>query len=513
VDSLLALFPVLLILLLMVGAKWSAARAGTLGFVVAAGIAVGVFGYGLSEANELTPVSAVGGALVEALFGAATIFWIVFPALCIFELQNRSGAFDVLRSVLTRLSAERRVIAILIAWFFALFLEGAAGFGTPVALAAPLLVSLGFAPLQAVTLALVGHAAGVSFGAVGTPIFPQMAATGFSALELAQATALPAALLGGILLTSLFLIAGQGCVPAARGGMRQWGWVCLAGPCFLVPFFLIATFVGPELPTLGGALVGAILFVAVLRWRRGVATGPQDTPDGGFGWALWRASLPYVVLLVLILATRLITPLQQLLQGIVWEWTLFGRFSGSVQPFYHPGSMLLLGFLVGSMLQGRRPVEVGVAVAHAAQRLLPAVIALVAMLALARVMVHGAMVSVLADTAAVSFGPIWPLIAPIVGALGGFITGSATASNVLLTNFQEATARSLGLPALQLVSAQGVGAAVGNIICPHNIIAGAVTVGMQGREAEILRRTLLVCVYYLAAASVLFYVLIAWTSD
>jgi len=494
----------------MVGRRWSAAAAGSLGFTVAVGIAIVTFGYGTTVHVELTPAYAIGGALTEALFLALTVLWIIFPALCIFELQNRSGAFEVLKGGLARLSGDRRITAILVGWFFTLFLEGAAGFGTPVALAAPLLVSFGFAPVQAVTLALIGHAAGVSFGAVGTPIFAQMAVTGFSGLELARATALPHALLAPILLIFLFRMAGRGGASAERANWLHWGWVCLAAPCFLVPFLLIATFIGPELPTLGGALVGGVIFVAVLRWRRGGAARVPYEHDGRHGAALWRASFPYIVLLVLILATRLIAPLQQALQDITWEWSLFGVFSGSFQPLYHPGTMLLLGFVVGGLLQGRRLSEIGAASAHAARRFLPAVIALIAMLGLSRVMVHAGMIATLSETAAASFGPVWPLVAPTVGVLGSFVTGSATASNILLTSFQESTARSLGLPVLQLVSAQGFGAAVGNIVCPHNIIAGAATVGLHGREAEVLRRTALACASYAAAGGALLYALIAW---
>jgi lactate permease len=511
VQSLLAVAPILLVLVLMIGLRWSAASAGILSLLFAVGIAVFGFGYGIKGSDGLALGIALGGVLAEALFLAGTIVWIIFPALCIYELQNRSGAFEVLRLGLERLSGDRRIAAILVAWFFTLFLEGAAGFGTPVALAAPILVSLGFAPVQAVTLALIGHAAGVSFGAVGTPIFPQMAITGFSAIELAHNTALMHALLGGMLLIFLYRIASRDVGPAKSGTYVHWAWIGLAAPCFLVPFLLIATFIGPELPTLVGALVGGSIFVVVLRWRQGAKAGAADKRGAHFGRALWQSSLPYVVLLVLILTTRLIGPLQQLLQGVVWQWSLFDTFSSSIQPLYHPGSMLLLGFVIGGLLQGRALGEIGTAAAQAAKRMLPVVVALVAMLGLSRVMVHAGMISALAEAAAGAFGPAWPLLVPTVGVLGSFVTGSATASNILLTSFQEATARVLGLPVLQMVAAQGFGAAVGNIICPHNIIAGAATVGLHGQEGQVLRRTALACFYYAAAGGMLLLVIVAWT--
>ena len=134
----------------------------------------------------------------------------------------------------------------------------------------------------------------------------------------------------------------------------------------------------------------------------------------------------------------------------------------------------------------------------------PVLLALLAMLGLARLMVHAGMIEALAEAAEALRGGAWPLLAPATGALGTFVTGSATASNILLTDFQLATATALGLPALLLVAAQGFGAAVGNIICPHNIVAGGATVGLGGRESgEVLRRTLPACALYATLGGVL----------
>ncbi|HET6519262.1 MAG TPA: L-lactate permease, partial [Geminicoccaceae bacterium] len=142
-------------------------------------------------------------------------------------------------------------------------------------------------------------------------------------------------------------------------------------------------------------------------------------------------------------------------------------------------------------------------------RLAPVVVALVAMLALSRLMVHAGMIETLALAAAAALGGAWPLVAPLVGVLGTFVTGSATASNILFTDFQEATARELRLPVLPLVGGQGFGAAVGNIICPHNIIAGGATVGIAGREGEVLRGTAPACAVYAGLGGVVLYLMVA----
>jgi len=467
-DALLALLPILLIVLLMIGLGWSAARAALIGLGVTAPIALFAFGFGLpgGTMDGLSMSAAFGGAALEATFTAATILWIIFPALCVFELLSRRGAFDALRQALGRLTDDPRVLAIMVAWFFGLFLEGAAGFGTPVALAAPILVSLGFSPVKAVTIALVGHAAGVSFGAIGTPVFAQVAATGLPAISIAGQTALLHVLMGLVLLTIVHRLATPEMVSGRHAAASTGiGTVVLGAASFLVPFYLVAVYLGPELPTLVGALAGGLVFgwaFYTFGSRAVVVSGDLSMDSAG----LWKASLPYIMLLLLIMATRLIGPVQEIAQAIVLEWTYAGEFSGRFQPLYHPGSLLMTGFVVGGLLMGSSFGEMRSAAGAAARRLLAVIVALVAMLTLARVMVHAGMISKLAEASAMIVGQGWPLLAPAVGVLGSFVTGSATASNILFTDFQVATARALDLPVLQIVAAQGFGAAIGNMVCP-----------------------------------------------
>lgn len=485
--ALAALLPVLLILVLMVGLRWAAAPAGLAGLVTALAVATVGFGWTGAEGVGLGP--SLAGIAAEASFTALTILWIVFPALWLHELQIASGATAMLRAALARLSADPRILALLIAWFFALFAEGAAGFGTPVALAAPILVALGFQPVQAVALALVGHAVGVSFGAVGTPLVPQIAATGLDPGALAATTALLHLALGWTMALFVHRLASE----RASSGAGP-GWALLAGAVFLLPYGAIAVLVGPELPTLGGALLGGATFALVLRARMGPGSGAALDSR-----ALRDAVLPYLALLGLILLTRLVPPVREALSGLTWTWSLSGTFSGQVQPLYHPGTLLLLGLLAGGLARGTPARQFRAAAAIAASRLPAVLLALVAMLALARLMVHAGMVEALAGGASAVLGPAWPLLAPAVGVLGTFVTGSATASNILLTDFQRATAEALGLPVLLMVAAQGFGAAVGNIVCPHNIVAGAATVGLAARQAgEVMRRTLPACALYAA---------------
>lgn len=490
--TVLAAIPILLILVLMLGFRWPASRAGVAGFALALLLAWWPFRDSLTE--QVGAVPATLGASAEALFTAAAIMWIILPALAIHQMQVASGAIGVLERALGRVTGDPRILALLVAWFFALFMEGAAGFGTSAALAAPFLVGAGFRPVQAVILALVGHAAGVSFGAIGTPIEPQVAATDLTALEISQATAPYHALLGVSLALVVMALAGRAvAVDRDRSVLPA---TLAAAALFLVPYFVIASTIGPELPTLGGALVGGLGFVAYL--RRTAGTPAEGSDDRGAAWA----GAPYLSVVGLVLVTRLTPGLSDVLQDATIDWDLAGGFTGSFAPLYHPGTLLIGGLLIGAAIQRLDRRAVANALKRALGQVGPVVIALVAMLGLSRMMVAAGMIETLAGAAADLAGGSWPVFAPLVGALGTFITGSATASNILFTDFQVVTARTLDLGVLPLVGAQGFGAAAGNMVAPHNVIAAAAVVEETGNEGATLRTTLPVAAGYLLAGGI-----------
>jgi lactate permease len=560
VTALLAATPILVVLGLMVGRRWPASRAGIVGASLALLIGIVAFGFTRDTPAGTTAVGALSGTFGEALFTSATILWIVFPALAIHHLQVGTGATDRLRVALAGLAADPRLLALLIGWFFALFVEGAAGFGASVALAAPFLVGMGYKPLDAVVVAMLGHAIGVSFGAIGTPVVPQVAATGLTGLEIAGSTADLHLITGWGLLIAMVLVASKAMGQPARGGI--WGWAALAGVAFLAPFWLIATFIGPELPTLGGALIGAGIFVVGLRLagkgeqqveaaapdsagsdtlssevgtlptgsgrsdereteRDATATGAASDQPSRAGrptesdhdappsaGELVRAGAPYLVLIALVLVTRLIPAVAEGLGTIEVAWSLPGGFQGAFAPLTHPGTLLVASFLLGAALQRVGVPALRTALGTTLGQLGGVTIALVAMLSLARIMVHSGMTEALAEAAAAAAGGAWPVLAPMVGVLGTFVTGSATASNVLFTDLQVATAEALDLPLLPMQGAQGYGAAVGNIVCPHNIVAAGATVGLTGGEGDVLRRTLIPAVLYALAGGLVLLVVV-----
>jgi lactate permease len=480
-----ALIPILVLMVGMIQLGWSAARAGLAAAIVGIILAITTSGY---------DAAALFGTVLEALFLAATILWIVFPALAVYEFQTRSGAAARMGAWLATVSGRREVLALVLAWFFAMLLEGAAGFGTPVALVAPMLVALGFSPCRSVVLALIGHAAAVSFGAVGTPIVP-----------LLDAYAVDAALLSGKIMTMHALIGWTLAALVYHLAQPTRTGASLAAPVaaalFFVPALALAWLTGPELPALGGALIGGALFVTFARWRWPAGGDVQPVAAKlAFG-----AVLPYVLVLAIILATRTIPAISTKLQAVTLEWNLAGGFGGAVAPLYHPGTMLLAALACTWLAKRGDRRFLAPSMAAAGARLPAVALALISVLLLARVMVHSGMIGALADAAAGSLGPHLALAVPIIGALGSFITGSATASNILLADFQIAAAEATSMDPVAALAGQGFGAASGNMIAPHNVVAGAATVGLIGREGAILKVTLPVCIGYAALGGLLLY--------
>ncbi|RUO36898.1 L-lactate permease [Aliidiomarina shirensis] len=497
--------PFLIILVTMIGLKWNALKAGWVAFLITLAGAPVVLGVNL---HQLT-TDIVPGSVLEAANTSLSILWIIFGALCIYYLQLNSGAIASIQQQLARLHPNPKISALFVAWFFSMFMEGAAGFGTSAALTAPFLVAAGYRPVLAVVLALWGHSLGVTFGAVGTPVITQALLVAESELALARA-ALPY-----MFPTTLVLAIGLawGCIryaPASAESVSSIGdkpqkfslaaikFGVLAALSFLFPATLLAYFLGPELPTLLGAIVGAALFTLFTRFEKpslGQLNEVASTklPSTSF----IRAMAPYLILVILVLITRLIPDIKAGLQAVVWHWE-WRNYHGTVQYLYHPGSLLFVSFVFGGLCQrhsistknGTLVRALGRAFAQALSRVLTVLSALFVMLLLSRVLVHTGAITQLGQTVAAFAGAWWPFWVPWFGILGTFITGSATSSNILFSEFQRSAALASGNSVIPLLGAQTFGAAAGNMVCPHNIIAAGATVNLAGDEGQVMRFTL-----------------------
>ncbi|MEX1256325.1 MAG: L-lactate permease [Gemmatimonadota bacterium] len=540
VLSLLALAPLITIGVLLVGFRWPAKWAMPIGYAIVVVIALLVWG--------VEPVG-IAAASVEGLVIATGLLYIIFGALLLLSTLTASGAIRTIRRAFTRISPDRRVQAIIVGWLFGSFIEGASGFGTPAAVAAPLMLALGFPAMAAVMVGLVIQSTPVSFGAVGTPILVGVSGglTGAPAVEariaelgltfpeyLAFIGARVATLhtVAGTLIPLFLVCMLTGFFGKNRSfgeGLGVWKFALFSAFAMTVPYLLVALTLGPEFPSLLGGLIGlGIVVLAAQRgfllpertwdfapreeWEKdwmGNVDPEEELADDGRGMGIGRAWTPYLLVAFILVLTRIPQlPLQRILSGITISWpNIFGTtITGSLQPVYLPGFIFLLVVLSTYAVHKMSLSQIVESWKVAGGQILGAGAALLFALPLVRVFINSgpgfnasgleSMPITLAQGAAEIAGTTWPLFGPWIGALGAFIAGSNTVSNLTFALFQFATAQNIGAIPEVVVAAQAVGGAAGNMITVHNVVAAAATVGLMGKEGILLRKTIFPMIYY-----------------
>jgi lactate permease len=544
-QALLAVLPIILAAALLVGFRWPASR--TMPLVYLSTVIIAIIVWDVSFARVIA-------SSIQGLFVTFDILYIILGAILLLNTLRYTGAIDTIRRGFSNLSDDRRVQVIIIAWLFGSFIEGASGFGTPAAIVGPLLVAIGFPAMAAVVLGMMIQSTPVTFGAVGTPILvgvtggllspelsSQLAAAGSSFEEYRQSITAYAAIIHGIagipmpLLMVVMMTRFFGANRSWTEGLSIAPFAIFAGLAFSIPYALTGIFLGPEFPALLGAMIG--LFIVMLAARRGFLvpkqswdfpprdewlpewlskTVPQTDPSSkDTTIPAWQAWLPYGLLAGLLVLTRIPgSPAQAWLQDVLRiEWgDIFGTgVTATTTPLYVPGTILLIVVAATALLHRMRLRDLGSAVNESSRTLLGAGVVLLFAVPMVRVYINSdvndagfeSMPVAMAAWVAGNAGGEWPMIAPSIGALGAFIAGSNTISNLMFSLFQFSVAEQLALPGAFMVSLQAVGAAAGNMIAIHNVVAVSATVGVLGQEGAVLRRTIIPTIYYLVVAGLL----------
>ncbi|HJA38505.1 MAG TPA: L-lactate permease [Candidatus Brevibacterium intestinigallinarum] len=555
--ALLAASPILVAGVLLLVFRAPATVAMPAALVVAA--LVGFFGWGISWVT-------ISASVIQGIIVALGLLWIVFGALLLLSTLTKSGAIDSIKAGFVSISPDRRIQVIIIAWLFGSFIEGAAGFGAPAAVVAPLLLALGFPAVAAVLAGLIIQSTPVSFGAVGTPMltgigqglqsgdaltYPQPVLDRMAELGITEQTAFVAhtaaqvATLHAIcglmipLVLVCFMTRFFGEQRSFRAGLAVAPFALFAAVSFVVPYLLVAMFLGPEFPSMLGALIGLLIVVSA---ARAGFLQPKDTWEFAprHRWpSQWMGSVdpkdeevvlekkmplvlawsPYLIVVALLLLTRNTPALKEFLSGpaaISFENILGTGISQKSDLLYSPGFLFIIAALLTIPLQRMKGAQVARAWRVAGGQIAGAAFALLCSVPMVRVFINSgadynstgmdSMPIILADAAANAAGSAWPLFAPFAGALGAFVAGSNTVSNLMFSQFQFATGVNLGVSSPEtVVAAQAVGGAAGNMVAVHNVVAASATVGLLGREGLILRKTVLpMLVYSLMAGSLAF---------
>ncbi len=549
-QAAVAVAPILLAGLLLVGFRIAARWAMPLVYVAAVALAWGVW---RMDARHIAASS------VQGLFVTFDILFIIFAAILLLKTLEHSGGVEAIRRSFHGISDDRRVQALIIAWLFGSFIEGAAGFGTPAAIAAPLMVALGFPATAAVMLGLMIQSTAVTFGAVGTPILigvtdglsspelnARLAAADLSFADYRQTITVYAACMHGIagtLMPTLMVVMMTrffGRNGSWAEGLSILPFAIFAGLAFTVPYALTGVLLGPEFPSLLGASAGLFIVTGAARrgfllpgdtwdfppptrwpadWVGFVASAPAEASGAG-RMSTGRAWAPYAILATLLVISRLPQlPLGDILRSVSVRWSdIFSTgIAGASTPLYLPATMLMLSVLATWALHRMsRPQIVG-ALRDSTRVLLGAGFVLLFTVPMVRVYINSgtndfalaggghlpSMPIAMASWVAEHVGHIWPLFAPAVGALGAFIAGSNTVSNLMFSLFQHGVATQLAISGAMVVALQAVGAAAGNMIAIHNVVAASATVGLLDREGGTLRKTILPTLYYLLVVGLL----------
>ncbi len=555
VLSLLALAPIALVGVLLVGLRWPAKYAMPVGFVAVVVIAVSVW---------KVDAATIAASSVQGIIVALTLLYIVFGALLLLETLTKSGAMSTIRAGFHGISPDRRVQAVIIGWLFGSFIEGAAGFGAPAAVVAPLLLALGFPAMAAVMVGLIIQSTPVSFGAVGTPmvvglgtglsgtdgdltgsVAARAAELGMDKTEYIAHTAINVALMHAVIgtLVPVFLVMLlTGFFGERRrfgDGLAIWPFALFSAFAMTVPYLTVAIVLGPEFPSLLGGLIGLaiVMFAASKgflvpktvwdfppreRWSpRWMGTVDPAAEEDTFSrkMSLMRAWSPYVIVAGLLVLTRAIPDIRELLEvDLAYNVeNIFGTgISQAVQPLFLPGTIFIVTCLITYALHKMNGPSIAASWKVAGKQIGGAAVALLFALPLVRVFInsgeqfsgseYASMPLVLAEGAAELAGTNWPLITPWIGALGAFVAGSNTVSNIMFSLFQFSTAEQIGAKQEVVVATQAVGGAAGNMITVHNVVAASATVGMLGREGDVIRKTIIPMTYYCLAAGAMAYI-------
>ena len=542
--SILAFVPLVLAGVLLIGFRWPAKYAMPVVFLLTA--LIGLMAWDMTFNRVLA-------STLQGLILTAAILWIVFGAILLLNTLKHSGGISAIRRGFANISPDRRVQALIVAWLFGCFIEGASGFGTPAAVVAPLMVALGFPAMAAVVLGMLVQSTPVSFGAVGAPmvvgvaggldqagIGAQLAAVGSSwdvffhliFSRVAIIHALCGILMPLIMVSIMTRFFGKN--QSWREGLEMAPFAIFTGLAFVLPYAAAGVFLGPEFPSMIGALVGLSIvipaakagfllpkttwdFAPASEWPAewmGKIEMKLDDMAGKKNISVPMAWAPYVLLAVLLVLSRNIPALKAWMLSLSFgAKDILGEtgVSASLEMLYLPGGLLCIVSLMTFFLHRMRVSELVAAVSESSKTLLGAGFVLVFTIPMVRILINSgvnasdlvSMPVAMARLVADSVGDVYPIFAPAVGALGAFIAGSNTVSNLMLAQFQFNTAEILGISGALMVALQSVGAAAGNMIAIHNVVAASATVGLLGREGITLRKTIVPTLYYILLAGII----------
>ena len=504
-SAIIAIIPIVLLFVLMLGLKMAGHKSAFLTLLVT--IALALF---VAPAMGFVPkdftFAGVGWAVVEGVLKAVfPILIIILMAIFSYNVLVESKEIEVIKNQFTSFSDDKGVTVLMLVWGFGGLLEGMAGFGTAVAIPAAILISLGYKPVFSALVALIANTVPTGFGAVGVPVITlcnEVAAGGVASPELIREVSTYCV----VQLSPLFIILPFIILTLTNRSRSAIGrnllislWV---GGISLATQYVVAMFLGAETP----AIIGSVAAIIALLVYSKLFAPKKDNGNVKHYTAVetFRAwSVYFFVLLFILLSGPLFPDINSFLKShLVSRVALPIYADGTTFNFgwiSNAGLMLLLGTVIGGLIQGVSPRKLLVILARTTVNLRKTVITIISLVSLASVMNYAGMIVVIASALAAVTGQLYPVFAPLIGAIGTFVTGSDTSSNILFAKLQANVAHQLNYSNSDwLVAANTTGATGGKMISPQSIAIATAACDMQGRDGEILKAAIPYAIAYIA---------------
>lgn len=476
IEFVLSVLPILWLIVALCILKMPGYKACGITCLLTVLIAIFKFQMGIME---------VGTAVLEGVLNALwPICVVIIAALFVYNLTLETKAMEDIKSMLANVSKDPMVLVLIIACGFGNFMEGMAGFGTAVAIPAGILVTMGYDPLRTVVACLVANSTPTAFGSVGVPTSTTAAITGLSGVNISGNIALMQCIL---CLITPFIV-----VMIASGGIKEvkknWVFCLVASLSFVVPQAFAAMKIGPELPDIIGSVVSLVIMVVFSILREKPAGFGLDAKDALCAWS------PFLLIFIILLGTSSLFPvIHQPLAAVTTKLSVYSGVNPGTLSFAWldcPGVKIAVAGIIEGRIQKASYGTIWKVFLDTLKKNLKTVFTICSVLATAKIMGYSGMITTIAVILVSVTGSFYPLISPVIGMIGGFVTGSGTSTAVLFGPLQVQTASAVGVGEVWLSAANLVGGGIGKMISPQSVAIGCAAVGLEGQESRILSKTI-----------------------
>ena len=511
IPFLLALVPILWLIVVLLVFKWPAWKAAIGSFVLSA-ILAGAYWH--------LPVDQIATASLEGFLMALwPIVLVIIAAVFTYNLCVKTGAMDVIGHMITSISSDRRLLALLVAWCFGGFMEGMAGFGTAVAIPAGMLAGLGFEAIPAVLVCLLANGVPTPYGSIGIPTVSVADLVGLDSIHLATVQLLQLAPFFIVAPVLIAVVAGRvkdesGAVPSIGERLRGvWGIALVSGISFIAAAIVVAMFVGAELAVVVGSIVSLGITAALAlraeksghldaRFHMRIEAGEPITVRSAL--TSWSC---FILIFALLLGTSNLVPLvHNALAPLASHVQVFSGANPGTLTFSWvntPGVWIFLAAVVGGFIQGANLKSMGEVLVATVKQMMPTIITMLSVLGCAKVMGYSGMISSISAFCIAVAGGLYPALAPWIGAVGTFVTGSGTSSGMLFGPIQSQAADALELSPYWMVALNALGVAAGKMLSPQTLAIGLAAVHVRGKDSELLQAILPYGLLFLVAMSLI----------